>query len=195
MSARPVRLSAVAGAVALLITVAACGDDDDAVSVDAPTTDGGGASETANTDGPDTGSEITTREDPATGAVLVDAAGMTLYTSEQEVDGTVRCVDECLGFWTPAEVSSDTPMVTDDLASQIGSVQRPDDRSWQATYDGIPLYAFSLDERPGDVTGDALADSFGGTEFVWHAAVVGTPRQSDAPTTSTTSGSDDLYGY
>jgi len=40
----------------------------------------------------------------------------------------------------------------------------------QVTYDGKPLYTFTLDSQPGELTGNGVTDQFGGTQFTWHAA-------------------------
>ena len=73
---------------ALALVVAACGDEDDA-----------GNSTAAGSPG---APEIATMAETAVGIVLVDADGMTLYTTERESDGTVQCIDDCLEFWLPA---------------------------------------------------------------------------------------------
>ncbi len=40
------------------------------------------------------------------GTVLADASGKTLYTAEQEADGTIRCTGACLQFWKPVTGTS-----------------------------------------------------------------------------------------
>ena len=53
---------------------------------------------------------------------------------------------------------------------------------------GKPLYSF-VQDSPGQVTGNGVSDSFGGTNFTWTAATVGgAPSASGA--TTTTSGSN-----
>jgi predicted lipoprotein with Yx(FWY)xxD motif len=146
-------------AVAALAVVAACGEDSDS-----------GGDSTAAGAAPAT--ELATRADTAIGTVVVDAGGMTLYTTEREADGTVACADECLEFWLPAIVDSETPDVSAELTDRIGTVERPDGGGLQATFDGSPLYRFSEDGEPGEINGDGIEDAFGGAGFVWHAALV-----------------------
>jgi len=160
----------IVGLTALaLAVVTGCGDDD-------------AGSDTAGA-GSSAAPEITTHADQAIGTVVVDAAGMTLYTAERESDGTVQCVDDCLEFWLPAIVGSDSPEVSADLAGRIGTVERPDDGGLQATFDGIPLYRFSEDDEAGSTNGNGVEDAFGGAGFVWHAAVVDGAPAAVPPTT------------
>lgn len=163
------RTRALLGVAAL--AVAACGEDS-----------GSGSDRTAAGAAPAT--ELATRADTAVGTVVVDAGGMTLYTTEREADGAVVCVDECLEFWLPAIVDSETPAVSAELTDRIGTVERPDGGGLQATFDGSPLYRFSEDGEPGEVNGDGVEDAFGDAGFVWHAALV--DGTAATPTTAPT---------
>jgi Secreted repeat of unknown function len=71
-------------------------------------------------------------------------------------------------------------------------VRRDDTGDRQLTLDGAPLYTFTLDKAPGEVTGDDLTDSFGGVEFTWHAAVT---EQASGDTDDSDSDTDDGGGY
>jgi predicted lipoprotein with Yx(FWY)xxD motif len=139
---------AVPAAAALLLGVAACGSD----------AEGAGGSGSSG--------GVATSEVEGVGTVLVDAEGRALYTSEQEADGQIRCVDDCLEFWIPAEATG-----AESDVEELGTVTREDTGAEQLTYKGAPLYTFTLDAEPGQVTGDNLSDTFGGEEFTWHAAV------------------------
>jgi predicted lipoprotein with Yx(FWY)xxD motif len=106
------------------------------------------------------------------GDVLVDAGGAVLYTSEQEADGRIRCVTDCLGFWQPLTAPANgDPRAGDGVDGVLGVAER-DDGTQQVTYDGVPLYRFSED-GPGEATGDGLQDAFGGTTFTWQAVTIG----------------------
>jgi predicted lipoprotein with Yx(FWY)xxD motif len=100
------------------------------------------------------------------GNVLVDANGHALYAAEQEKGGMIRCTGGCLGIWTPLTATAPTggAGVTGKLAtiSRAGGVR-------QVTYQGMPLYRFSQDTGPGQVTGNGAKDAFGGVGFTWHA--------------------------
>lgn len=164
---RAMGLVAMAGAAVLL---AACGSGNDA---------GGGTS----TDTSSTAVAVRATGNPRLGTILVDASGKTLYFADQESDGTIRCVGDCLGFWSPAAASGgtapDVPGVT-----ALGVVRRGDDGKGQLTLAGKPLYTFQLDGAAGDTKGDGVQDEFGTTHFGWHAATVGggaTPTPSSTP--------------
>lgn len=125
------------------------------------------ACDSGGTDTSSTAVAVHTEEHPDLGTVLVDADGKTLYFADQETDGTIRCVDECLSFWFPATSEDATGSVPG-----IDVHQRSDTGKAQLTYQDKPLYTFRLDLGDDDTKGDDLEDDFAGTHFVWHAAVV-----------------------
>jgi predicted lipoprotein with Yx(FWY)xxD motif len=164
------------GAAALAAALGGCGSDDDT------------ADDTAADAGTDAAAAlVSTQEVDGLGTVLVDESGRALYFADQETDGTIQCVDACLGFWTPAAATGSLPS---DI-SGLDAVRRDDTGDRQLTLDGAPLYTFTLDKAPGEVTGDDLTDSFGGVEFTWHAAVT---EQASGDTDSD-SDTDDGGGY
>jgi predicted lipoprotein with Yx(FWY)xxD motif len=89
--------------------------------------------------------------------VLVNASGMTLYTFDKDAGGKSMCNGPCASNWPPLTAGAD--------ASAAGgySVVTRDDGSRQWAYKGKPLYTWSKDQKPGDMTGD-------GFNKVWHAA-------------------------
>jgi predicted lipoprotein with Yx(FWY)xxD motif len=145
------RAACGAALAALALAVGACGGDDEQ-----PAAASDGKPATVSVD-----------EVDGVGPVLVDQEGAALYVSEQESDGKVRCTDACLGFWIPLEAPSGGTTAGDDVSGELGTVERPDGTS-QVTYDGAPLYRFSEDRQPGQVTGDGLSDEFDGETFTWH---------------------------
>jgi predicted lipoprotein with Yx(FWY)xxD motif len=84
----------------------------------------------------------------ATGKVLADPNGMTLYTYDKDTPGKSNCSGECADYWPPAKATaSDKPV--GDL-----TVITRDDGSKQWADEGKPLYTFVQDKQPGDVKGD-----------------------------------------
>jgi predicted lipoprotein with Yx(FWY)xxD motif len=156
-----------AALAALALALAACGDDDEQ-----PAAAGAGAT-------------VSVAEVDGVGSVLVDRSGKALYTADQEADGAIRCRGGCLTIWLPLEASG-TPTGSDDVTGELGTVERPDGTK-QVTYDGRPLYRFAEDAAPGEVTGDGVSDSFGGTAFTW--------RVVTTTGASTGDGSGRSYGY
>ena len=90
------------------------------------------------------------------GGVMVNSAGMTLYTFDKDTanSGKSACNGPCAALWPPVAASGD--MMGDDY-----SVVARDDGSKQLAYKGKPVYLFSKDQKPGDMTGDNFKD-------VWH---------------------------
>lgn len=88
--------------------------------------------------------------------VLVDAAGMTVYTFDKDTAGSGKsaCNGPCATMWPPVPV-------TDERVAAPYSVVTRDDGSKQLAYKGKPLYLFANDTRAGEKKGDKVKD-------VWH---------------------------
>jgi predicted lipoprotein with Yx(FWY)xxD motif len=89
--------------------------------------------------------------------MLVDSAGMTLYTFDKDAAGAGKssCNGPCAALWPPAMVSADAK------ADGDFSIVTRDDGAKQWAYKGKPLYHYSADKKAGDMTGDKFRD-------VWH---------------------------
>jgi predicted lipoprotein with Yx(FWY)xxD motif len=89
------------------------------------------------------------------GAFLADGAGRSLYLFTKDTKDTSNCYDKCAAAWPPL-LTSDKPTVGDGLdAALVGTTQRKDGTT-QVTYNGWPLYYYTPDQKPGDVTGQAV---------------------------------------
>ena len=86
------------------------------------------------------------------GAVLTDSKGMTLYTFTKDSAGKSACSGKCAEHWPPLAAAADAK------ASGDYSLVTRDDGSKQWAYKGKPLYTWAKDSKPGDITGDGLAD-------------------------------------
>lgn len=87
--------------------------------------------------------------------VLVNSAGMTLYTFDKDAGGKSACNDQCAKIWPPVAAAADAK------ASGDLSIITRDDGSKQWAYKGKPVYLYAKDAKPGDKTGDNFKD-------VWH---------------------------
>ena len=92
----------------------------------------------------------------ATGTVLTDPKGMTLYTYDKDTAGASNCVEQCAVNWPPAMATE-----TDKPVGDLTIIKRPDG-TLQWADEGKPLYTFIQDKKPGDLTGDNMKN-------VWHA--------------------------
>ncbi len=142
--------------VAIAFTIAACGDDSEtattastepAITTAVPTT-------VAN-------ATVQTASDPKLGPILVGSNGITLYRFTKDTSGTSMCVDACATKWPPLVEASGTPTAGAGVPGTLATTTRADGTK-QVTYDGMPLYRFSGDAKPGDTTGQGV----GGVWFV-----------------------------
>ena len=98
-----------------------------------------------------------TSADTPKGKSLVDVNGMTLYTFDRDAKGKSNCNGQCASLWLPLIADTDAK-----VSGDFSFVTRDDGRK-QWAYKGKPLYTWSKDTKPGDVTGD-------GVNSVWHIA-------------------------
>ena len=91
------------------------------------------------------------------GEVLVDAKGMTLYTFDKDAKGVSNCYDKCAVAWPPFMAEAGAKAEGD------WTIVKRTDGGMMWAYEGMPLYTFVKDLKPGDVTGEGV----GG---VWHLA-------------------------
>lgn len=89
--------------------------------------------------------------------ILVNAAGLTLYTFDKDPvnSGKSVCNGPCAALWPPAIVAADVK------ASGDYSVITRDDGAKQLAYKGKPVYTYTPDTKAGDRAGDNFKD-------IWH---------------------------
>jgi predicted lipoprotein with Yx(FWY)xxD motif len=93
----------------------------------------------------------------AKGDVLTDSKGMTLYTFSKDGKGVSNCTGACAELWPPLKADDDDKPVGDFTIVSRSSGGK------QWAHDGMPLYTFKKDSKPGQMNGDG----YGG---VWHVA-------------------------
>jgi predicted lipoprotein with Yx(FWY)xxD motif len=93
------------------------------------------------------------------GGALAGPNGMTLYTFDKDEAGSGKsaCNGTCASNWPPLFATG-----TDTSSSDYSIVTR-DDGKRQWAYRGKPLYYWSKDRNPGDMTGDGMLGA-------WHVA-------------------------
>jgi predicted lipoprotein with Yx(FWY)xxD motif len=96
--------------------------------------------------------------DTSAGSILVDDGGRTLYMFTADIDGASTCYGGCETTWPPAPSGLASG---EDITATLGETTR-DDGSMQLTVNGRPVYTYSGDQVPGDVTGQGV----GGAWFV-----------------------------
>jgi predicted lipoprotein with Yx(FWY)xxD motif len=114
--------------------------------------------------------------------VLVTAAGLPLYTNNQDSSAMVQCTGACATVWRPLTIASGSP-TGPSAAGSLGVVALSNGTR-QVTVNGKPVYTFVVD-KAGKVSGDNARDQFAGTKFTWHVVTTsGTPVSSGGSGTS-----------
>jgi predicted lipoprotein with Yx(FWY)xxD motif len=90
------------------------------------------------------------------GGTMVNNSGMTLYTFDKDSGGKSACNGPCAANWPPLTAAGGA------VPSGDWTIITRDDGSKQWAYKGKPLYAWSKDQKPGDMTGDGFNNA-------WHA--------------------------
>jgi predicted lipoprotein with Yx(FWY)xxD motif len=156
--------------------LAGCGGSSSSTSA---TTNAGGGSTASGGQGAAARS-VDVASDPKLGPILVDAQGRTLYLFQNDTGGQSSCSGSCAKIWPP-DVTTASPKAGNGVsASKLGTVKRSDG-TMQITYAGHPLYTYTADTSPGQVTGNGI-NSFGG---VWNAVQ---PNGSNAPAGTSSGG-------
>ena len=97
----------------------------------------------------------------AMGSHLTDESGFTLYYYKNDTARTSHCTGDCLQSW-PGVMTSGAPSAGDpSIKGKLGWINRPDG-GMQVTYNDMPLYYYSKDNKPGDTLGQGA----GGQWFV-----------------------------
>jgi len=99
----------------------------------------------------------------AKGTIVVDGKGMSLYYFLKDTKDTKvsACTDACLDAWPIAVAGSENPVV-EGVTGKVGTIKSPDGKL-QLTLNGMPLYYFAQDTKPGDILGQDVKE-------VWYLA-------------------------
>lgn len=124
------------------------------------------------------------------GTVLTDGAGHTLYWYGKDTASMSACTGACAAQWPPLMGMPHT--ASGAKLTGLGTIPRPGG-GVQATYKGHPLYTYTPDTAPGQMSGTSVPE--------WHAATTKTKKISKkgsmpmpAPSSSSSSSSGGGYG-
>jgi len=91
------------------------------------------------------------------GTLMVASSNqMTVYTFDKDVagSGVSNCTGDCLTAWPALTVAAgQTPTGGAGVTGTLGAITRADNGALQVTYNGLPLYFFFKDTKPGDANG------------------------------------------
>jgi predicted lipoprotein with Yx(FWY)xxD motif len=132
------------------------------------------------------------------GKIVVNWSGMTLYHYTNEKKGSIECTGACTKLWPPLLAGAAKPVAGPGLsAAKLGTIKRPDG-GLQVTYNGLALYRYAADKKPGQTNGQGVEGAWfavtaAGT--ITKAKVVGaaTPASSSTPVSGSSSGGS-TYG-
>ncbi len=86
------------------------------------------------------------------GNVLVGENGLTLYMYTEDTKNTSNCYDKCAVAWPPL-LTKGAPHIGAGGDAKLLGVTKRKDGQLQVTYNGMPLYYWFKDQKPGDTTG------------------------------------------
>ncbi len=90
------------------------------------------------------------------GPVLTDPNGLTLYTHSGDSATSSTCTGGCATAWPPLTVAAGASATGGTgVTGTFGTLTRADG-TVQVTYNGLPLYGWQGDSKPGDTTGDGV---------------------------------------
>jgi len=102
------------------------------------------------------GVAIGTASSASLGTFLTGANGKTLYTHAGDGPNTSTCTGACATAWPPLTVAAGgQPTAGAGVTGKLGTLTRADG-TMQVTSDGLPLYYWQGDAKPGDTTGDGV---------------------------------------
>lgn len=145
MSTSPVRRSmpALSGVVLVALLAAACSTG----ATTAPATSAPAASTAAG------GIGVVVS---MSGSVLTGPNGLTLYAHSGDSATSSSCTGSCATSWPPLTTpAGTTPTAGTGVTGTLATLTRADG-TIQVTYNGLPLYGWQGDSKPGDTTGDGV---------------------------------------
>src|SRR5205823_14605490 len=111
------------------------------------------------------------------------------YTHAGDTSTSSSCTGGCATAWPPLAVAAGQQASAGaGVTGAMGTLVRPEGTT-QVTYNGLPLYYWQADTKPGDVTGQgiagfAVATAAGGGSAPSAAASLPTPSAAASPAAS-----------
>jgi predicted lipoprotein with Yx(FWY)xxD motif len=95
------------------------------------------------------------------GQIIVDGKGMTAYVWDKDTanSGVSACTGTCATLWSAITSTSATPTITG-VTGTVATITGVSGGK-QITINGLPLYTFTKDTKPGDTNGQLVLN-------IWH---------------------------
>jgi predicted lipoprotein with Yx(FWY)xxD motif len=101
-------------------------------------------------------SVVITMATTSLGPVLTGSNGLTLYVHAGDTATSSTCTGGCATAWPPIAVAAGAAASAGTgVTGTLGTLMRADG-TLQVTYNGMPLYGWMNDTKPGDVTGQGI---------------------------------------
>jgi len=94
--------------------------------------------------------------DPSLGTYLTAPSGLTLYTHTGDSATASTCTGQCAVAWPPLTVAAGGQATAGTGVTGTFATLTRADGTVQVTYQGLPLYGWKGDAKPGDVTGEGV---------------------------------------
>jgi len=163
----PIRISCVAVVATMLV---GCARKDsgtaDTTAAGVALDSSGAAAQTASSSTAAAAPAVALGTDSAggVGKYITDAAGRSVYAFMKDTKNVSTCVDACAAAWPPVGATSSASTDTSVKAAMVGVITRSDNKN-QTTYNGMPVYNYEDDKKPGDIKGQGK-NEFGGLWYV-----------------------------
>jgi predicted lipoprotein with Yx(FWY)xxD motif len=99
------------------------------------------------------------------GMILTDGKGRAVYLFEKDTGTKPSCSGACAAAWPPVLTTGRPVAGSGVTAALLGTVHRTNG-TVQVTYAGHPLYFFTADQKPGDISGEGTQAFGGGWDLV-----------------------------
>lgn len=99
------------------------------------------------------------KTDPNLGMILTDGNGRTLYCFKIDITNKSTCNDPCDLTWPPLLISSGQPSLAPGISGTLETIKRKDNTT-QVTYNGMPLYYYVNDRKPGNAYGHKMTNKW-----------------------------------
>ena len=92
------------------------------------------------------------------GSILADASGRSLYLFTPDELNVSNCTGGCALAWPPLLTVNNPQAESPVVGTWLSTITRPDGSSQVTYFNGVPLYYFARDDKPGDTNGQTVGD-------------------------------------
>jgi predicted lipoprotein with Yx(FWY)xxD motif len=99
-------------------------------------------------------STVIATQNPTLRTILTDSEGRTLYRfTKDTINVSSACYNQCATTWPPLLIADGNPVAGEGVDGNLLGVLQRTDGTRQVMYNGMPLYYYAPDTKPGDTNG------------------------------------------